>query len=128
MRISLPCAALLAVALAACQPIRPDAPAPVATTAPAAASVPADDNLNAVLWVQRSAEYQAAAIQTYRAAADHLDAHHRQRQNQDQHQAPAVTPGGGACSVVVPGTHQRTTGLLVCSRPAPGTNRPTRAA
>ena len=73
MRISLPCAALLAVALAACQPIRPDAPTPVATTAPAAASAPADDNLNAVLWVQRSAEYQAAAIQTYRAAAEYLD-------------------------------------------------------
>ena len=32
-----------------------------------AATVPADDNLNAVLWVQRSAEYQANAIQTYRA-------------------------------------------------------------
>ena len=69
MRISLLCAALLAATLAACQPVRPEAPAAVV----AAATVPADDNLNAVLWVQRSAEYQAAAIQTYRAAAEYLD-------------------------------------------------------
>ena len=44
---------------------------PVAT-APAP-SVPADDNLNAVLWVQASAEYRAAAETVYRAAADTLD-------------------------------------------------------
>ena len=69
MRISLLCAALLTATLAACQPVRPEAPAAVV----AAATVPADDNLNAVLWVQRSAEYQAAAIQTYRAAAEYLD-------------------------------------------------------
>ena len=74
MRIPLPCAALLVALLAACQPVRPQAPAPIVAAAPAhAATVPADDNLNAVLWVQRSAEYQAAAIQTYRAAAEHLD-------------------------------------------------------
>ena len=42
---------------------------PVATTtAPAA-----DDNLNAVLWVQSSTEYQANTISLFRAAADHLD-------------------------------------------------------
>lgn len=71
------------LALAACKP----APAPdtTATTpqssaqasadpAPATTEVLADDNLNAVLWVQRSAEYKAIAEQTYRAAADHLDA------------------------------------------------------
>jgi len=74
MRLSLPCAALAVALLAACQPVRSDAPVAVpATTTPDAATVPADDNLNAVLWVQHAAEYQAAAIQTYRAAADHLD-------------------------------------------------------
>ena len=63
------CAAVLALALAACQPVRPDAP-----PAPApAATAGADDNLNAVLWVQRSAEYRALAAQTYRAAAAQLD-------------------------------------------------------
>lgn len=63
------CAAMLALALAACQPVRPDAP-----PAPApAATAGADDNLNAVLWVQRSAEYRALAAQTYRAAAAQLD-------------------------------------------------------
>ena len=76
MRLSLLCAALATGLLAAaCQPVRDPAPtaAPVGATAPASA-VPADDNLNAVLWVQRSAEYRAAAAQTYRAATDHLDA------------------------------------------------------
>ncbi|KAF1684684.1 5'-nucleotidase, lipoprotein e(P4) family [Pseudoxanthomonas broegbernensis] len=67
MRLPLTCA-LLALALAACQPVRPAAPAA------AAVAVAADDNLNAVLWLQRSAEYRALAEQTYRAAADHLDA------------------------------------------------------
>ncbi|MBB1088788.1 5'-nucleotidase, lipoprotein e(P4) family [Lysobacter sp. SG-8] len=60
--------------LAACQ----RAPAPVAPpsqSAPAGAvDAPADDNLNAVLWVQASAEYRALTTQTYKAAADHLDA------------------------------------------------------
>ena len=76
MRLSLICAALATGLLAAaCQPVRDPAPtaAPVVATAPASA-VPADDNLNAVLWVQRSAEYRAAAAQTFRAATDHLDA------------------------------------------------------
>ena len=68
MRLSPIHAALVALALAACQPVRP-APPPAT-----AAAVPADDNLNAVLWVQRSAEYRAAAAQTYRAATGHLDA------------------------------------------------------
>ena len=31
------------------------------------------DNLNAVLWMQRSQEYRAITEQTYRSAADHLD-------------------------------------------------------
>jgi len=68
---------LILLALAGCR--RDDA---AATTAPAAAppapaaeadALPADDNLNAVLWVQRSAEYQALGRTIYRAAADRLD-------------------------------------------------------
>ena len=73
---------LLAIGLSACRP------APEATTGqtgqvPQAASVQqatrpvatdADDNLNAVLWVQRSQEYRANALSLFRAAADHLDA------------------------------------------------------
>ena len=51
------------------------APSPSPTTvATAPASATADDNLNAVLWVQASAEYRALSEQTFRAAADHLDA------------------------------------------------------
>ncbi|MFO7339224.1 MAG: 5'-nucleotidase, lipoprotein e(P4) family [Lysobacteraceae bacterium] len=64
MRLSPFHAALAALVLAACQPVRPAAPA---------AAVPADDNLNAVLWVQRSAEYRAVASQAYRAAIARLD-------------------------------------------------------
>lgn len=69
------CAAMLALALSACQPARPDAPyAPLPPATTPGASVAADDNLNAVLWVQRSAEYRATTLQTYRAAAAQLDA------------------------------------------------------
>jgi len=50
------------------------APATTSASAPAATPAPqADDNLNAVLWMQRSVEYRALAEQTYRAAADKLD-------------------------------------------------------
>ena len=73
-----------ALALGACKRTEPAAapavaakPATVATAAsatPATAAVPgADDNLNAVLWVQASAEYRAATETVYRAAADKLD-------------------------------------------------------
>lgn len=58
--------------LAACQ-----ASAPVRAPAPPAAvsrAVPADDNLNAVLWMQRSEEYRALVEQTWRAAGDLLEA------------------------------------------------------
>ena len=65
--------------LAACQhtgarvagPDQADPTAPSAT--PAAETVAANDNLNAVLWMQRAAEYRAASTQTYRAAAANLD-------------------------------------------------------
>ncbi|KGM53411.1 acid phosphatase [Lysobacter arseniciresistens ZS79] len=60
--------ALLLAALAGCRHAPVDAPAP------AAATTPADDNLNAVLWMQASSEYRAAAAQTWRAAAARLDA------------------------------------------------------
>jgi acid phosphatase len=70
--------------LAACQHIGapvagPDAPGPgqaAPVAAPAKSSAPAvaaNDNLNAVLWMQRAAEYRAASTQTYRAAAANLD-------------------------------------------------------
>jgi len=56
--------------------VPPAAAAAAAASAPAAtgdAAVAANDNLNAVLWIQRSQEYRAITEQTYRAAADHLD-------------------------------------------------------
>lgn len=52
----------------------PGQAAPVTPSAtPAAEAIPANDNLNAVLWMQRAAEYRAASTQTYRAAAANLD-------------------------------------------------------
>ncbi|SFL06863.1 5'-nucleotidase, lipoprotein e(P4) family [Lysobacter sp. cf310] len=77
-----------ALALSACKRTEPAAesakPAePAAAAAPAnvtASATPAtpagpgaDDNLNAVLWVQTSAEYRAATETVYRAAADKLE-------------------------------------------------------
>ena len=77
--LPLPLAALACavLSLSACK--RADAPVAVEPTGVAAAAdaaeadVSANDNLNAVLWMQRSQEYQAIAQQTYRSAADHLD-------------------------------------------------------
>jgi len=66
----------VALTLSACKQTSAPTDATAAGTAapaPSAAASKADDNLNAVLWVQRSTEYQAAAIQTYRTAADRLD-------------------------------------------------------
>lgn len=70
------------LALGACKPTSLTAP-DASTTAPAidkpaaaakaADATPADDNLNAVLWVQTSAEYRAACETVYHAAADKLD-------------------------------------------------------
>jgi len=78
MRPLIPAASLLAAALllAACQttPQNASQATAPADAAPAQASGPvADDNLNAVLWVQTSAEYRASAETIYRAAADELD-------------------------------------------------------
>lgn len=81
MRARLLALSLLPLALAACKPTTPVVPEPAlpatSMASPAAAATSPttapDDNLNAVLWVQRSAEYRALAMQTYRAAADHLD-------------------------------------------------------
>ena len=80
MRTTFSAMPLLASALliAACKPVAAPADAPAA--APQAAATPATDasapadNLNAVLWVQRSEEYRANSLSLFRAAADHLDA------------------------------------------------------
>ena len=71
----------LALALGGCATVeetRSDAvrvPLPVTQTAVAhvGAATGADDNLNAVLWVQSSAEYDAAALTVYNAATARLD-------------------------------------------------------
>lgn len=70
-------AALLAASLLAiggCRHSGPPLAAPASSPTAAAAPAPADDNLNAVLWMQAAAEYEAAALTVYRAAADRLDA------------------------------------------------------
>lgn len=77
--VSLSLLASAVLAMSACKRVEaPQAAAPAAAPtapAPAAATRPAgDDNLNAVLWMQRSEEYKALSEQTYRAAADKLDA------------------------------------------------------
>ena len=66
--------------LGACRTMTPaDAAAPPAVEAPpvaaatTTAAVPANDNLNAVLWMQRAAEYRATCETVYHAAADRLD-------------------------------------------------------
>lgn len=93
---SLLCLLAICATLAACKPNSPTAPAasPAAnaaaatpSTTPAAAaasagkptSATADDNLNAVLWVQTSPEYEATTRTIYRAATDKLDAALKQR-------------------------------------------------
>jgi len=70
----------LAAALAGCQmlPTRTTstpvgAAAPAAASADAGAEPAADDNLNAVAWVQTSVEYRLLAGQTYRSALFQLD-------------------------------------------------------
>lgn len=71
-------ASLLAMGLSACKPTTPiegkdpaaDQPA---TKAEATSAASADDNLNAVIWVQSSVEYEAVSVQTYHAAAQLLD-------------------------------------------------------
>ena len=64
-----------ALSLGACRTM-PAAEGGAATgdTPVAATAVPADDNLNAVLWMQRAAEYRATCETVYHAAADRLDA------------------------------------------------------
>lgn len=76
MRQALPIVPLLGIvlALAACQSTPLAAPAaPAAPGSTTSAPTTADDNLNAVLWVQASAEYRAVTETIYRAAADELD-------------------------------------------------------
>lgn len=66
------------VVIAGCKPTTTDsAITPAKPDAPGAAALPAvvgaDDNLNAVAWVQTSIEYKAISEQTYHAAAQLLD-------------------------------------------------------
>ena len=80
MRVSLLAAGLAAslLTLSACKRTEPAAmpsePAAPAATATQAKPTGTHDNLNAVAWVQTSVEYRAITTQTFRAAADHLDA------------------------------------------------------
>ena len=76
MRRPIACTALFLaiVSLGGCRslPVATGSDAPPVATA---GSTPgADDNLNAVLWMQRSAEYRAATETLYRAATERLDA------------------------------------------------------
>ena len=64
-----------ALSLGACRTMpAAEGGAAAADTPAATATVPADDNLNAVLWMQRAAEYRATCETVYHAAADRLDA------------------------------------------------------
>lgn len=69
MRPILTTALLAGLALAGCRHVTPVEAPPGA----AVAAVPADDNLNAVLWVQTSPEYRALTTQAYQAAGRLLD-------------------------------------------------------
>ena len=75
MRTSLYAITLLAaaLALAGCRTV-PAPPAEAPAPSPAAQAVPANDNLNAVLWMQRSMEYRALTESVFRAASERLDA------------------------------------------------------
>jgi 5'-nucleotidase (lipoprotein e(P4) family) len=64
---------LTACATATAPPPTIPAPAPPATAVPAPAVNPGHTILNATLWVQSAAEYQASAIGTYAAARRALD-------------------------------------------------------
>jgi acid phosphatase len=66
--------ALTAMALSGCLATVPTAKAPPAAAALQSAAAGADDNLNATLWMQRSAEYRGVTESLYRAAAVRLDA------------------------------------------------------
>ncbi|RPD85458.1 HAD family acid phosphatase [Luteimonas sp. 100069] len=79
MRLPKPALLASALLLSACTPSAPaDTKGAPPSAAPAAAQSPAatapSDNLNAVLWIQRSEEYRANSLSIFRAAADHLDA------------------------------------------------------
>ncbi|MBS0214940.1 MAG: 5'-nucleotidase, lipoprotein e(P4) family [Proteobacteria bacterium] len=67
-----PALTLLACSLAmtACKTMAPSA---IATPAATTQQVPANDNLNAVNWMQRSTEYRASTETIYRAATARLD-------------------------------------------------------
>ena len=70
-------AVMAVIGLSACKPNSSNAPPRQATASKPqvakAEAVPANDNLNAVLWVQRAAEYDAVSQTVYRAAASELE-------------------------------------------------------
>jgi 5'-nucleotidase (lipoprotein e(P4) family) len=68
-----PLALAAALVLAGCVSAPPASP-PVAPPAPAVAAVPADDNLNAVLWSQRAVEHDLIFAEVYRDAREKLAA------------------------------------------------------
>jgi 5'-nucleotidase (lipoprotein e(P4) family) len=70
----LPLTLAAVIAGTGCKRSEPAPETPAATPPATRATTSADDNLNAVLWVQASAEYGAVTTSLYRAAADHLDA------------------------------------------------------
>ncbi len=75
MRVQ-PIVACTLLALASCKPVTPQdaaAPLPPPAVAAQATTTASNDNLNAVAWVQTSAEYKAISEQTFRSAANHLD-------------------------------------------------------
>ena len=82
-------AAVVAVSLSACATQQESAPAVEAASAPAA-DVPAHDNLNAVLWTQRSVEFKGNAEAAYALAHLRLDQALRDRK---WTAAPAVQTG-----------------------------------
>ena len=63
----------LVLALAACQTAPSRVPAEAPEPAPVAAGPAANDNMNAVAWVQTAEEYQLLAVQTFLAAGKELD-------------------------------------------------------
>jgi 5'-nucleotidase (lipoprotein e(P4) family) len=95
-------AALLALALLAGCATVPSPPAPVvATPAPAAAVVAANDNLNAVAWSQTAIEHDLIYLQTYRDAQARLLAALRDRHWDALDKGDRTTPLKGLKPAVI---------------------------
>jgi acid phosphatase len=92
-RFRLSVALLAALSVSACATVAPAPVAPTPAPAPVAAGPAANDNLNAVLWMQTSVEYRVLAGQTYVAALQQLD---RAFKNPDWDALAADDRAGGA--------------------------------